>query len=200
MCRESGTSSANAKDTQFSKALRFRGNGGIAWLFCGSGPTDPDYSEMSEIFGPPAASTRLEPNHLACHTEAQNGFAACLSASMLLRSKPIVAEPSTALVSSDAGLPPFRQRDEQIGLTRRFAEALRDRRQVNRVNHPFLHAVPRLLSCESNPIAGRLWSTLAFRNSLHPGAICPDQAFVHIVLFLIQQISPPYKVPTAIVH
>jgi hypothetical protein len=43
-------------------------------------------------------------------------------------SKPVVVEPSATQVSSDAGLLPFRQRDEQLGLTRQFAGALTDRR------------------------------------------------------------------------
>jgi hypothetical protein len=55
-----------------------------------------------------------------------------------LRSKPIVVEPSAAQVSSDAGLLPFRQLDEQIGLTRQFVEALIDRRHVGYVGHTFL--------------------------------------------------------------
>jgi hypothetical protein len=39
-------------------------------------------------------------------------------------SKPIVVEPSAAQVSSDGGLLPFRQLDDQIGLTQQFAEVL----------------------------------------------------------------------------
>lgn len=39
-------------------------------------------------------------------------------------SKPVVVEPSTAQISSDAGLLPFRQLDEQLGWTQQFAEAL----------------------------------------------------------------------------
>lgn len=39
-------------------------------------------------------------------------------------SKPIVVEPSTAQVSSDAGLLLFRQLDEQLGATERLAAAL----------------------------------------------------------------------------
>ena len=58
-----------------------------------------------------------------------------------LTSKPIVIEPSAAQVSSDAGLLPFRQLDEQIGLTRQFAEALTDRRDVGRIDHSFLEMV-----------------------------------------------------------
>jgi hypothetical protein len=58
-----------------------------------------------------------------------------------LRSKPIVVEPAAAQVSSDAGLLPFRQLDEQTGLTRRFAEALVDRRDASRTDHSFLEMV-----------------------------------------------------------
>ncbi|MGI6414794.1 MAG: transposase [Thermoguttaceae bacterium] len=53
-------------------------------------------------------------------------------------SKPIVVEPSAAQVSSDGGLLPFRQLDEQIGLTQQFAEALIDRRNVGYIDHTFL--------------------------------------------------------------
>lgn len=53
-------------------------------------------------------------------------------------SKPVVVEPSAARVSSDAGLLPFRQLDEQLGLTRQFAEALLDRRQAAAIEHTFL--------------------------------------------------------------
>ena len=42
-----------------------------------------------------------------------------------LTSKPIVVVPSAEQVSSDAGLLPFRQLDERLGLTRQFAEALK---------------------------------------------------------------------------
>jgi hypothetical protein len=55
-----------------------------------------------------------------------------------LTSKPVVVVPSADQVSSDAGLLPFRQLDERIGLTRQFAEALTDRRHVGYVDHPFL--------------------------------------------------------------
>ena len=55
-----------------------------------------------------------------------------------LDSKPVVVEPSAALVSSDAGLLPFRQLDESLGLTRQFAEALTDRRQAAFIDHSFL--------------------------------------------------------------
>ena len=53
-------------------------------------------------------------------------------------SKPVVVEPAATQVSSDAGLLPFRQRDEQLGLTRQFAAALTDRRQVGYIDHTFL--------------------------------------------------------------
>ena len=53
-------------------------------------------------------------------------------------SKPVVVEPSAEQVSSDAGLLPFRQLDEQLGLTRQFAEALSDRRNVGYIGHSFL--------------------------------------------------------------
>src|SRR3990172_10733980 len=55
-----------------------------------------------------------------------------------LTSKPVVVEPSANQVSSDAGLLPFRQLDERIGLTRQFAEALSDRRNVGYIDHSFL--------------------------------------------------------------
>jgi hypothetical protein len=55
-----------------------------------------------------------------------------------LTSKPVVVVPSAEQVSSDAGLLPFRQLDERIGLTRQFAEALTDRRHMSYVGHPFL--------------------------------------------------------------
>ena len=56
-------------------------------------------------------------------------------------SKPVVVAPSAAQVSSDAGLLPFRQLDEQLGLTRQLAECLTDRRHVGYVGHTFLEMV-----------------------------------------------------------
>ena len=53
-------------------------------------------------------------------------------------SKPVVVEPSAGQISSDAGLLPFHQFDEQLGLTRQFAEALTDRRHQAYVDHGFL--------------------------------------------------------------
>ncbi len=55
-----------------------------------------------------------------------------------LKSKPVVVVPSAEQVSSDAGLLPFRQLDERIGLTRQFADALTDRRHIGYIDHPFL--------------------------------------------------------------
>ena len=55
-----------------------------------------------------------------------------------LTSKPVVVEPSAGQVSSDAGLLPFRQLDERLGLTRQFVEALTDRRHVGYLGHSFL--------------------------------------------------------------
>ena len=56
-------------------------------------------------------------------------------------SKPVVVEPSAAQVSSDAGLLPFRQLDEQLGLTQQLADCLTDRRHVGYVGHTFLEMV-----------------------------------------------------------
>jgi len=70
--------------------------------------------------------------------DSQSGFQLSFD---FLSSKPIVVEPSAAQVSSDAGLLPFRQLDEGIGLTRRFAEALTDRRDTGRIGHSFLEMV-----------------------------------------------------------
>ena len=55
-------------------------------------------------------------------------------------SKPIIIEPSAGQISSDAGLLPFRQLDEQLGFTRQFAEALAldDLRHVDYIGHTFL--------------------------------------------------------------
>jgi hypothetical protein len=56
-------------------------------------------------------------------------------------SKPVMVAPSAAQVSSDAGLLPFRQLDEQLGLTEQLAECLTDRRHVGYVGHTFLEMV-----------------------------------------------------------
>lgn len=55
--------------------------------------------------------------------------------------KPIVVEPTAGQLTSDAGLLPFRQLDEQLGLTRRFADALTDVRAQVQVDHTFLEMV-----------------------------------------------------------
>jgi hypothetical protein len=54
---------------------------------------------------------------------------------------PIVIEPSRATLSSDAGLLPIRQFDEQIGLTLAFANALDDPRDPDLIEHTFLEMV-----------------------------------------------------------
>ena len=52
-----------------------------------------------------------------------------------LGAKPVVIETQRAALSSDAGLLPIRQLDEQLGLTRQFAEALDDLRDPDQVEH-----------------------------------------------------------------
>ena len=54
---------------------------------------------------------------------------------------PVTVEPSQAQLTSDAGLLPLRQFDEQIGLTRQFAEALDDPRSPRFCEHTFLEMV-----------------------------------------------------------
>src|SRR5260221_4867251 len=54
---------------------------------------------------------------------------------------PIVVEPSQAQLSSDGGLLLLRQFDEQIGLTRQFAQALRDSRVPGLIEHTFFEMV-----------------------------------------------------------
>ena len=55
-----------------------------------------------------------------------------------LGATPVVIEPSTDQISSDAGLLPIRQLDERLGLTRQFAEALSDARNPSYVGHSYL--------------------------------------------------------------
>ena len=54
---------------------------------------------------------------------------------------PLVIEPSTGQLSSDAGLLPIRQFDQRIGLTRAFADALDDTRDHDLTEHTFLEMV-----------------------------------------------------------
>jgi hypothetical protein len=54
-----------------------------------------------------------------------------------LGSKPILVEPVEEHLTSDAGLPPIRQFDEQIGLTAQFAAALKGLRYGPFVEHSF---------------------------------------------------------------
>jgi hypothetical protein len=56
-------------------------------------------------------------------------------------SKPVVVEPSAAQLSSDAGLLPFRQLDEQLGLTEGLAACLNDRRDPESISHTLLEMV-----------------------------------------------------------
>ena len=55
--------------------------------------------------------------------------------------KPISVEATAGQLTSDAGLLPFRQLDEQIGLTHRFADALKDSRSPGQIEHTFLEMV-----------------------------------------------------------
>jgi hypothetical protein len=79
-------------------------------------------------------------------------------------SRPIIASPSATQVSSDAGLLPFRELDERLGLTRQFAEALSDRRHACHIDHTFLELtffhgyyeqyqyLPRVITCAENDL------------------------------------------------
>src|SRR6516225_8249017 len=55
--------------------------------------------------------------------------------------RPVVLEPSRAALTSDAGLLPLRQFDQQIGLTQAFAQALEDPRDPDLTEHSFLEMV-----------------------------------------------------------
>jgi hypothetical protein len=54
-----------------------------------------------------------------------------------LQEVPVVVEASTAQLSSDAGLLPFRQLDEQLGFTQAFAAVLDDPRAPDQIEHSF---------------------------------------------------------------
>jgi hypothetical protein len=54
---------------------------------------------------------------------------------------PVVVQPTEAHLSSDGGLLIFRQYDEQLGLTERFAEALTDEREGPALVHTYLEMV-----------------------------------------------------------
>jgi hypothetical protein len=54
---------------------------------------------------------------------------------------PLVIEPSPGQLASDAGPLPIRQFDQRIGLTRAFAEALDDPRDLDLTEHSFLEMV-----------------------------------------------------------
>ena len=50
---------------------------------------------------------------------------------------PIIVEPKAVQVSSDTGILPIRQFDQQIGLTDRFIACLDDPRDPKLIDHPF---------------------------------------------------------------
>lgn len=54
---------------------------------------------------------------------------------------PVVMEPAAGQLSSDAGLLPFRQLDERLGLSRAFAAVLNDPRDPNLIEHTNLEMV-----------------------------------------------------------
>jgi hypothetical protein len=54
---------------------------------------------------------------------------------------PLVIEPSSGQLSSDAGLLPVRQFDKHLGFTRAFADALDDPRDPDLTEHSFLDMV-----------------------------------------------------------
>ena len=56
---------------------------------------------------------------------------------------PIVVEPKEVDVSSDAGILPLRQFDDQIGFTARFIDCLGDPRDPDQIEHTFPEMVCR---------------------------------------------------------
>lgn len=62
-----------------------------------------------------------------------------------LPQKPVVVEVSNEALSSDGGLIPIRQFDDQIGFTRQIGEALDDRRDAKLTDHSFLSMIRQRL-------------------------------------------------------
>src|ERR1700734_3439496 len=54
---------------------------------------------------------------------------------------PIIVEPSRAQLTSDAGLLAFRQFDQHLGMTKQFANALGDTRDLELIDHTMLEMV-----------------------------------------------------------
>jgi hypothetical protein len=59
-----------------------------------------------------------------------------------LPERPIVVEPSDAPLTSDAGLLPIRQFDEQLAFTQQFASAIDDPRDPALIQHTIIDLVP----------------------------------------------------------
>src|SRR3954452_5418327 len=58
---------------------------------------------------------------------------------------PVLVDPAAGQLTSDAGLLPFRQLDQGLGLTEAFAQALNDPRDPDLIEHPLLQMVrPRV--------------------------------------------------------
>ena len=60
--------------------------------------------------------------------------------------RPLVIEPSRALLSSDGGLLPIRQFDERVGLTGTFARTLEDSRDPDLSAHTLVSSGVRALA------------------------------------------------------
>ena len=91
-----------------------------------------------------------------------------------LPSKPVVVEPTVDQVSSDAGLLPFRQLDERIGLTRQLTLAidLFDDPTHGQQQLTFFHGyydqyryLPRIITCAENDL---VLSVCLLYGSAHP--------------------------------
>src|SRR5262245_14443918 len=54
---------------------------------------------------------------------------------------PVVVAPAAGQLTSDAGLLPFRQLDQRLGLTAAFAQALNDPRDPDLIDHPLAEMV-----------------------------------------------------------